>query len=202
MITDPAPMEAHAIGALVGDDAAFDRWIAPEIDFVKRVSRRFCVSRADAEDLVQEVLAKAYKGIRGFDGRYPRAWLHRIILNTAASRARKRRIVEVSLNPEADSPSMLRYQTLTGSTDPEAIVLSDVLDPLLAGALEALPEHHRNVIDLVDVRSMTYEEAAEALGVPVGTIMSRLHRARGRLRDSLAGSHLERATHASAVAPI
>lgn len=202
MITESAPMEERATGVVAGGDAAFDRWIAPEVDFVKRVSRRFCVSRADAEDLAQEVLTKAYRGIRGFDGRYPRAWLHRIIFNTAASRARKRRLVEVSLNPEADSPSMARHQAQSATTDPEAIALSDVLDPLLAGALEALPEHHKTVIDLVDVRSMTYEEAAEVLGVPVGTIMSRLHRARGRLRESLAGSHLDRAAHASAVAPI
>jgi len=74
----------------------------------------------------------------------------------------------------------------------EDAVIDPILDATLISALDELPEHYRSVIDLVDVGSLSYEDAARQLGVPTGTVMSRLHRGRRRLRDELAGTHLDR----------
>lgn len=181
-------------------DRRFDEWIAPEADFVRMVSGQFTRTPADADDLAQEALTRAYRGIGGFDGRYPRAWLRRIIANTAASNARRRRFDEVHLEHE---PPVLGEQV--GRVDqfrPDIQLFDATLDPVLDSAVAALSDDHRRVIQLVDVWGMTYDEAAAELDVPVGTVMSRLHRARGKLRAALRGSHLDRATSAEAVAPV
>ncbi len=167
---------------------------------MRQVSGRFTRTPADADDLAQEALTKAYRGIDGFDGRYPRAWLRRIVANTAASNARRRRFDEVVLEHE---PPVLGEQV--GRHEqfrPDSRLLEESFDPVLERAVAALSDDHRAVVQLVDVGGLTYDEAAEELGVPVGTVMSRLHRARARLRESLRGTHLERASSARVVAPV
>jgi RNA polymerase sigma-70 factor, ECF subfamily len=178
----------------------FDEWIAPEVDFVRRVSGQLTRTRADAEDLAQEALTRAYRGIGGFDGRYPKAWLRRIVANTAASNARRRRFDEVHLEHE---PPVLGDQV--GRVEqfrPDTVVIDATFDPTLDVAVTALSTDHRRVIELVDVGGLTYDEAAAELDVPVGTVMSRLHRARSKLRAALRGSHLDRAASAEAIAPV
>jgi RNA polymerase sigma-70 factor, ECF subfamily len=194
----------------VSQSGKFAMWIAPEFEFVERVSRRFSSSKAEGEDLAQDALAKAYRGIGGFDGRYPRAWMHRIIQNTAASRARRRRLTEVSLDAtfETDNGGSMGRQVATEDPGPDTVVVSGVLDPILETAMDELAPHYRSVINLVDLGGASYEEAAAALEVPIGTVMSRLHRGRGKLRNELAGSHLDRSkgrstsTDGSLAAPV
>ena len=145
-------------------------------------------SPADAEDLAQDVLLRSYQAIDRFDGPYPKAWLYRIARNSAISRTRRRDRLEFV----ADPAESILGRLPTGGRQPDAEVLDQRLDALLEQALDSLSPRHRSVVDLVDIHGLSYDEAATALGIPVGTVMSRLHRARHRLRDALAGTHLAR----------
>lgn len=186
-----------ATSAGTSEAEPFDRWVLPEADFVKRVTRRMSRTNADAEDLAQEVFTNAYRGIDRFDGRYPRAWLYRIASNAAASRARKRTPL-LTIDGDDETFDAVTPDELT----PEAEVVDPVMDPELVNALSGLPDHYRDVIDLVDVGGSSYEDAAETLDIPIGTVMSRLHRGRRRLREALAGSHLDRSGSDAVAAPV
>jgi len=166
----------------------FDKYISGEIEFVDRISRRMSRSKTDAEDLAQEVLANAFRSIARFDGRYPRAWLYRIASNAAASRARRKTVTYTLL--DSDQPDASEF--VAEGAGPEEIVIAPIIDPVLTNALDALPNHYRVVVDLVDLDGMTYEAAASHLDIPTGTVMSRLHRGRRRLREDIAGTHLDR----------
>ncbi|HVL80337.1 MAG TPA: sigma-70 family RNA polymerase sigma factor [Actinomycetota bacterium] len=161
----------------------FEELILPEVAFVARVARSMSSSSAQAEDLAQETLMKAFRSIDGFDGRHPRAWLARIARNTAINRDQRNREVPVA---EPDVGQAL------GVDDPESLVVDPQMDEVLREALDDLPPEFRAVVQLVDVEQMRYQEAADALGIPVGTVMSRLHRARARLRAAVKGTHLDR----------
>ena len=171
----------------------FTDWIVPELPFLARVSRSMSRTGAQAEDLAQDTLLKAYRSIDRFDGCYPRAWLFRIARNTAINRDRRRR-EQVPM----DEDSMDRVPDREpGASDPAVQVDDAVYDELLENALDALPPDFRVLIQLVDVEGMRYQEAADLLDIPVGTVMSRLHRARRRLRTAIAGTHLDRSGNAS-----
>ena len=165
----------------------FEELIVPEMPFLARIARTMSHSQAEADDLAQETLVKAFRAIDNFDGAYPRAWLARIARNTAINRDQRNRefllAEEGTVEPEP-SPDEI--------TDPEDIVLSQVVDDDLRRALDELPPAFRVLVQMVDVEDMTYQEAADALEIPIGTVMSRLHRARNRLRKSLAGTALDK----------
>lgn len=167
------------------DEEAFERHVIPEIEVLLRVARSLTRDHAEAEDLVQDTLIRAFRGIGGFDGRYPRAWLLTILRNTHINRNRRRR------------PELLRDQdaTLQRLESDEASERADVfveatIDGEILAAVDELSDDFRRVVELVDVDGLTYPEAAEVLGIPVGTVMSRLHRARRRIRDRLDRSDL------------
>ncbi len=162
-----------------GDDI-FNRLVLPEVDVMWRVAMSLTRNRADAEDLVQESLLRAYKAIDGFDGRYPRAWLLTILRNTERNRHRRRR-PELLTDPDMAEERGPR-------TEPDAVerrAEDREFDSAVTAALDELPQNFRRVVELVDVDGLTYQEAADVLGVPLGTVMSRLHRARRRIRDLL-----------------
>lgn len=167
--------------------AAFATHVVPEIDVLYRVARTLVPRPADAEDLVQDTLLRAYRSIESFDGRHVRAWLLTIMRNTQINRTRRRR-PELLDDPDAagetsdDEGARLR--------SPEAMVGGATFDAAVVDALDALPDRFRQVVELVDIDGLTYAEAAEAIGVPVGTVMSRLHRARTRIRSRLAAAGL------------
>jgi RNA polymerase sigma-70 factor (ECF subfamily) len=152
--------------------AAFDRIVVPELARLLGAARTLTRDRAAAEDLVQDAMLRAYRGLCRFDGRYPRAWLLTILRNAHLNSARRKRPLPVGEVPEA-------VDDQGGALD--AVVLDDAL----RRALMALPDEQRDVVALVDIEGLTYQESADALGVPVGTIMSRLHRARTKLRAQL-----------------
>ena len=174
-----------------GDDRRFAVLIEPEIGFLRRVSGRIAPRGLDPEDLTQEGLIKAFLGLDRFDGRHPRAWLRRIAVNTAISAARRRRFDEVPFGDRDPEPVGVPRGDNANHL-PEIRVMDGVLDPVLEEALGRLSSDHRRVVELVDLASYSYEDAARLMGVPVGTVMSRLHRARHRLRSALAGTHLDR----------
>lgn len=169
---------------------AFERYVVPELGLLYAMAMRFTRDPHLAEDLVQDTIVRAYHAILRFDGRYPRAWLLTILRNTNINRARKR------------SPTLLHDPDLTFSKlagrgadarDGAAeVAFHGELHPALEQALLGLSEDHQAVVALVDVDGLSYREAAQMLDVPEGTVMSRLHRARRRLRDALAGTELGR----------
>lgn len=165
-----------------GSEAEFRKYVVPEIDALYRVALTITRAPADAEDLVQDTLVRAYRAIDRFDGRHPRAWLLTIMRNAQINRTRRRR---PDLLHDADEVERRAATTADTSAQPEDAAMAGVLDERLGAALDALPLKFRQVVDLIDVSELSYQEAGEVLGVPVGTVMSRLSRARKRLRDHL-----------------
>ena len=170
--------------------ALFEQHVLPEIEVLLRVARSLTRNDADAEDLVQDTLIRAYRAIERFDGRHPRAWLLTILRNTHINRNRRQR-PELLRDPDGTS----RQLNELASGDATDAGVEAGFDAEIERALAELDEPFRSVVQLVDVEGLTYAEAAEVLGVPAGTVMSRLHRARGRIRDRLDGAGLAPRSH-------
>ncbi len=168
-------------------DARFREQVLPELEVLYRVARRLTGSNSDAEDLVQDTLLKAYRAFDRFDGRYLRAWLLTIMRNHHRNQLRKRRPDLLDDEVAQRLPGHGQDARRDG-VDERAF--PDDLDPVVREALRSLSPKHRSVIALVDLDGLTYREAAELLGVPVGTVMSRLHRARSKVRSRLE-AHLD-----------
>jgi len=169
------------------NDQRFDEYILPELEVLYRTAWSLTRSHSDAQDLVQDTLLRAYRSIDRFDGRYPRAWLLTIMRNANINRVRKKK-------PDLlNDPDMTfeRSSEFADHDDPEHTVVSPVLDAAIQDAFEKLSDDFRQVVELVDLDGLSYQEAANVLGIPVGTVMSRLHRARNRIRSHLEESGLE-----------
>lgn len=160
----------------------FARYVEPELEVLHRVAYSITRKQADAEDLVQDTLLRAYRAIDRFDGRYPRAWLLTIMRNAQVNRVRRKR-PELMHDPD-ETMSRVADDSIEGA-DAESIVLDQHLSAPLESALAALPEKFKMVVELVDMHQLSYQEAADSLGIPVGTVMSRLHRARRNIRTHL-----------------
>ncbi len=169
-------------------DERFAEYVVPELEVLYRVARSITRNATDAEDLVQDTLVRAYKAIERFDGRYPRAWLLTIMRNAQINRVRRKR-PELMHDPD-ETMSRVADESPDGA-DAESLVLDQEFSAPIENALAALPEKFRLVVELVDLNQLTYQEAADTLGVPVGTIMSRLHRARRNIRQHLEASSEE-----------
>lgn len=165
-----------------GSEDAFTKYVAPEMPLLARAAARMTVQKQDAEDLVQETLLHAYRAIGRFDGAYPRAWLLTIMHHVAASAARRRSPVLFDYPEHLEADAAQRALEATSAED---VVVRELLDGDLALCLASLSPQNRRVIELVDARGLRYAEAAAILGVPVGTVMSRLHRARACMRSCL-----------------
>lgn len=162
-----------------GHNAAFERYVVPELAVLLHVARTMTVREQDAEDLVQDTLIRAYNAIDRFDGTHPRAWLFTIMRHAQANLTRRRR-------PELlDDPTDAEDVASDAAASPEKRVDERLFVEAVGVALRELPKHMIQVLELVDLDGLTYPEAAAALGVPVGTVMSRLHRARRKIRDRL-----------------
>jgi RNA polymerase sigma-70 factor, ECF subfamily len=140
-------------------------------------------NREEAEDLVQETYLKALKGFGSFQpGTNLRAWMYRILRNAfLTSRTGLSVKMTEPLDPGADAPPL----PATSDT-PESMLLARMDRQAVADALERLPVHFREVILLCDLEEMSYQEIAETLAIPIGTVMSRLSRARKSMREMLA----------------
>jgi RNA polymerase sigma-70 factor (ECF subfamily) len=161
---------------------SFEDLAMPLFDQLYNFARWLTQNREEAEDLVQETYAKALKGFSSFQlGTNFRAWMYRILRNTfLTSRTGLRAASTVSLDSEEDGPEL----TVENET-PETILMRSSNSQLVRSAIDDLPVHYRETLLLCDVEEMSYREIAETLSIPIGTVMSRLSRARHTLRDHL-----------------
>jgi RNA polymerase sigma-70 factor, ECF subfamily len=168
----------------------FARDVVPFMGQLYPTALRMTRNATDAEDLVQETFTRAYAGFHQFrPGTNLRAWLHTILANTFINGYRKRRREQV-----APLGTDFR-EDWQGSADPlsppaksaEAEAMERLADSDILRALRDLPEEFRVAVYLADIEGYRYKEVAEIMGTPIGTVMSRLHRGRGKLREKLAG---------------
>jgi RNA polymerase sigma-70 factor, ECF subfamily len=167
-----------------GRHEAFAEYVLPEIEMLYRVARSLTSQPADAEDLVQDTLLRAFRFIDRFDGRHPRAWLLTILRHAEHTRHRRMR-PQLFTDPDEIIERIDTRLAQTGH-GPEALLVDAVFDSVVERAFTALPDKYRQIVALIDVEGFSYTEAAAVLDVPVGTVMSRLHRARHRIRRQLA----------------
>lgn len=161
------------------------------LDALFSAALRMTRNAAEAEDLVQETYLKAYRGYGSFqEGTNLKAWLYRILTNTFINsyRAKKRRPDESDLEEVEDLYLYRRLGGLEAATagrSAEEEVLDSFTDDDVKAAVEALPEQFRLAVLLSDVEGFSYKEIADIMDVPIGTVMSRLHRGRKALQKSL-----------------
>jgi RNA polymerase sigma-70 factor (ECF subfamily) len=166
----------------------FEREVLPLLPSLYSAALRMTRNPTDAEDLVQETFLRAYRGFASFqEGTNLRAWMYRILTNTFINSYRKRQREPLTVSEE-DVEDWYLYDKLGESgVEPsaEAEVIAGMPDEDVQRALEALPEVFRLAVLLADVEGFSYKEIAEILDIPIGTVMSRLHRGRRALEKAL-----------------
>jgi RNA polymerase sigma-70 factor, ECF subfamily len=183
----PSVEQAYETDAALAE--RFQRDAVPLMDQLFSGAWRLTRDRADAEDLVQETMLRAYIGFRSFrGGTNLKAWLYRILHNTwiNAYRKQQRRPVEVAFDYITE-PRLARYAATAanGLRSAEVETLEALPDYQIQAALLSLPEEFRMAIYYADVEGFSYAQIADIMGTPKGTVMSRLHRGRTQLRQSL-----------------
>ena len=182
--------ELALIKAAQNDDLdAFNRLILAHQEMVFNVACRILVNPDAAEDAVQESFIAAYNNLRSFRGGSFKAWLLRVVTNKCYDELRRqKRHPETALNPiiddgedEVESPSWLEDD----SPSPEERSEQTLLQQAIEECISRLPDDFRIVAVMVDVQDFEYQEVADAIGKPLGTVKSRLARARHKLRDCL-----------------
>jgi len=175
----------------VADQADFAELAMPFMSGLYAAALRMTRNPTDAEDLVQETYLRAYRGFGGFqEGTNLKAWLYKILTNTYINiyRAKKRRPDMETLDDVEDFYLYRRIgglEAVDADRSPEAEVLDAIPETAVTEAVEALPEQFRMAVLLADVEGFSYKEIADIMDVPIGTVMSRLHRGRKQLQRRL-----------------
>ncbi|MFL5496222.1 MAG: sigma-70 family RNA polymerase sigma factor [Gemmatimonadales bacterium] len=163
---------------------SFDEEALPHLDALYRVALRLTGDAARAEDLVQDTMLKAYRSWRQYrPGTNAKGWLLTILRNTFINDYRRRKLEPVAMDLETVEPHAIFRDMETA--DPEGAFFSQIVDEKVLQAIDALPPEFREVLVLSDLEGLRYAEIAEALEVPVGTVKSRLFRARRLLQAAL-----------------
>jgi RNA polymerase sigma-70 factor, ECF subfamily len=193
MHSSTATLQAKTDRALM---ARFERDAIPLLDGFYPQAMKLTRDRTDAEDLLQETAAKAFAGFQGFnDGTNLGGWLYRILVNTHISGYRKqqRRPMHWLTDEITDSQLVAEAgHSSRGLRSAEDQVLDLLGDSDVRAAMQKLPEKLRTAVYYADIEGRRFKEIAELTDVPIGTVMSRLHRARHRLRGLLADVARER----------
>lgn len=171
------------------DNTRFANVVLPYLDDAYALARWVLGNRADAEDVVQDACLRALRGISGFSGANGRAWTLAIVRNAAYDWLRKNR--PAAIVPVEDLEKVERVASRDNAAvapaqdDPETALIARADELRLQAAIEGLPAVFRETLVLRDVQGLGYREIAEITGVPIGTVMSRLARARDRLIETL-----------------
>lgn len=168
--------------------ARFEQTVLPHLDAAYNLARWLTGNEHDAEDVVQESYLRAVKFFDGFHGENARPWLLAIVRNTCYTWLRRNRMEEPTT--ELDEGMQMIDQTIP---NPESLLLAAARTELLRQALQNLPTGFREIVILRDLEGMSYKEIAEIASIPVGTVMSRLARARARLQKLLSEPDLAEA---------
>ena len=187
---EPEPeIEGRRIASDARDRVRFEEEALALADQVYRVARRLVGTREEAEDLVQETYARAFRSWRSYThGTNLRAWLLRILTNLNLDRGRKiQRTPDIQPLEEGDYYLANKVAERQGeqALDQEKVVERLSQDSVVT-ALSSLPHDFRDVVVLVDIGDFSYADAAQILDIPIGTVMSRLHRGRRQLKQQLA----------------
>src|SRR5262245_27467058 len=175
---EPGPAAIHDVNMSV--DTSSEELILPHFNAAYRLARSFTGNAHDAEDIVQEAAVRALRYSRTFTGGNARAWFLTIVRNTCSSwYGRKWR---VPLDPFDEEHHGQRGEP---PPDPETLMLQKAEADTIYRAMNRLPERHRAVLSLRELEGLSYRELADALAMPIGTVMSSLSRARQRLRALL-----------------
>ena len=165
----------------------FDEEIIPHMDALYNFALRLTSDPNDAEDLVQDTIVKAYRFFSSYEkGTNAKAWMFRILKNSFINNYRKnsKKPSQVDYDEVSSYYESVRAER-TETSDLESLMFREMMDDDLSEALTRLPEDFRTVVLLCDVEGYTYEEIANMLDVPIGTIRSRLHRGRNLLKTEL-----------------
>ena len=158
----------------------FEQEVLPHLDAAYNLARWLTHNQQDAEDVVQEAYVRAFRFFGAFRGGNARAWILRIVRNTCYNWLQENRRLQSSTEFDENS-----FDPDPRALNPEQALLQNASDKMLRDALEALPLKFREVLILRELEGMSYREIADTTGMPAGTVMSSLSRARGRLRHIL-----------------
>ncbi len=181
------PDEQRAITrALSGDVDAFNTLVVKYQRLAYSVAYRLLQTEEAAADAVQDSFVKAFRGLPGFKGGLFKSWLMRIVVNTCYDMLRvQQRYVSEPIDDEPAEDERVAHQLVDGGESPQAYVERMELNAVIELGLRALPADQRLVLSLCDIHGYAYEEIAEIIGQPMGTVKSRISRARAKLRDYL-----------------
>jgi RNA polymerase sigma-70 factor (ECF subfamily) len=193
MADGTAETDARRLAAEARDRVRFEEDALALSDQVYRIARGLVGSREEAEDLVQDTYARAFRSWQQFTpGTNLRAWLLRILTNLNIDRARRQqRRPETQPLEEGDYFLYNRLEEQAGQPLEEEQVVERLSQHDIVSALSAVPHDFRDVLVLVDIGDFSYQDAAQILDIPVGTVMSRLHRARRVLKRELADQKVD-----------
>src|SRR6266508_2984705 len=169
-------------------EARFEAEALPLLPGLYSAAFRLTRNPSDAEDLVQETYLRAYRGFHQFEpGTNLKAWLYRILMNTFINTYRKRQREPQTVSDDEIADWYLYSKMAESGLEPsaEASVIESLPDEDVQAALSSMPEQFRVAVLLADVEGFSYKEIAEITGVPIGTVMSRLHRGRKALQKRL-----------------
>ena len=170
-------VERRALGLEI--EESFDTVVVPHLDAGYRLARWLMRDEQDAEDVVQEASLRAFRYFRTFVGGDGRAWFLRIVRNTCYGWRRQ------GYQPRTDSFDEEQHSRARSQPDPETLLLQSDDGTLIARALSSLPDHFHQLLVLRELEGLSYRELSEVIGIPMGTVMSRLSRARVALRRAL-----------------
>jgi RNA polymerase sigma-70 factor (ECF subfamily) len=188
-------VDARRMAEEARDRVRFEEEVLELADQAYRVARRLAPTQEEAEDLVQETFARAFRSWRQYTpGTNLRAWLFRILTNLNIDRGRKvQRTPDIQPMEEGDYYLYNRLEE-SGAGEDEDRVVERLSQDSIVEALAAVPHDFRDVVVLVDIGDFSYADAAQILDIPIGTVMSRLHRGRRNLKQALADAAVTEAS--------
>src|SRR5580765_446449 len=193
-MSEPTQTDARRLAEEARDRVRFEEEALELSDQVFRVARHLVGSRDEAEDLMQETYARAFRSWRSFTpGTNLRAWLLRILTNLNIDRGRRQQRTP-EMQPLEEGDYFLYNKLEEASREPRSdqdAVVDRLSQTDVVAALSAVPHDFRDVVVLVDLGDFTYQDAAQILDIPIGTVMSRLHRGRRILKTALADQAVE-----------